>query len=442
MDTLAHIIRTLASLKINQLHLYTEHTFSWRGHETVWQHASPITPAEARELDALCKSLAIELVPCLNTLAHMERWLNLPEYAHLAATTGDWSFQTDDGRTIPRSGPFSLNPSDPRSIELIKDLLDQMLPCFSSNKVNIGCDEAFDIAPDDSRLDLYLDHVSRVCDLCRAHNKLPMMWGDMLMRHPAERWAHRLPKDTTLLLWGYEPDTPFADMASRAHAAGFDFLLCPGTSAWRSFTGRTTPRRENIVAATRAASQAQGLMTCNWGDLGCRQQLPIELLSIAHGAAAARNPDAPFNPSAAAQKLFNCAPLGPWIEALGDADALPRAALNLRNQSAFFYELHRTSDPPAPLETWHTTQANLAALESQLHNLAPSLDPLTHHELAHSLALAQLATEKSLSPTAPADRALLTARLRALVAEHRALWLTRSRLGGLDESCAYFPTSL
>ena len=105
MQTLEYIVRTLAALGINQLQLYTEHTFAWTGHEPVWKNASPITPDEARALDALCASLGIELVPCLNTLAHMERWLTHPEYTHLAETTGHWSFETDDGRTIPRSAP-------------------------------------------------------------------------------------------------------------------------------------------------------------------------------------------------------------------------------------------------------------------------------------------------------------------------------------------------
>ena len=35
----------LAEWKINQVFLYTEHTFAYEGHETVWKDADPLTPA-------------------------------------------------------------------------------------------------------------------------------------------------------------------------------------------------------------------------------------------------------------------------------------------------------------------------------------------------------------------------------------------------------------
>ena len=40
---------------------------------------------------------------------------------------------------------FSLNPTDPRSLEFIEGLYDQLLPCFTSRLFNVGCDETFDI---------------------------------------------------------------------------------------------------------------------------------------------------------------------------------------------------------------------------------------------------------------------------------------------------------
>ena len=43
METLYGLIDWLATLKINQFQLYTEHTFAYRNHPTVWANASPIT---------------------------------------------------------------------------------------------------------------------------------------------------------------------------------------------------------------------------------------------------------------------------------------------------------------------------------------------------------------------------------------------------------------
>src|SRR2546428_658255 len=48
MKTLYRLVDWLASLKINQLQLYTEHTFAYSKHRVVWKDASPMTPQEIR----------------------------------------------------------------------------------------------------------------------------------------------------------------------------------------------------------------------------------------------------------------------------------------------------------------------------------------------------------------------------------------------------------
>jgi hexosaminidase len=43
LETLYSLVDTLAAWKINQLQLYTEHTFAYRRHPAVWADASPLT---------------------------------------------------------------------------------------------------------------------------------------------------------------------------------------------------------------------------------------------------------------------------------------------------------------------------------------------------------------------------------------------------------------
>jgi hypothetical protein len=54
MGCLKQLIDALGALHYNELQLYTEHTFAYQGHKTVWQSASPMTAAEILELDAYC----------------------------------------------------------------------------------------------------------------------------------------------------------------------------------------------------------------------------------------------------------------------------------------------------------------------------------------------------------------------------------------------------
>ncbi|MBW7939803.1 MAG: beta-N-acetylhexosaminidase, partial [Candidatus Omnitrophica bacterium] len=84
METLYRLVDLLSEWKINQLQLYTEHTFAYRNHPVVWQDASPMTPHQIRALDAYCQEHFILLVPNQNSFGHMERWLKHERYLPLA----------------------------------------------------------------------------------------------------------------------------------------------------------------------------------------------------------------------------------------------------------------------------------------------------------------------------------------------------------------------
>ncbi len=101
METLFGWVDRLAEWKINQVFLYTEQTFAYEGHETVWKDADPLTRAEIVELDAYCRHRFIELVPNQNSFGHFRRFLNHSEYRHLA--------EAPDGYALSR-GRWSPHP--------------------------------------------------------------------------------------------------------------------------------------------------------------------------------------------------------------------------------------------------------------------------------------------------------------------------------------------
>ena len=84
LDTLCALIDRFAGWKINQLQLYMEHTFAYRGHEVVWRGADPLTAEEVRRLASHCAARGIELVPNQNSFGHFHRWLIHPPYRSLA----------------------------------------------------------------------------------------------------------------------------------------------------------------------------------------------------------------------------------------------------------------------------------------------------------------------------------------------------------------------
>ncbi|MDA0991137.1 MAG: hypothetical protein O3A51_10350, partial [Verrucomicrobia bacterium] len=64
-EQLINLATRLADYKINELQLYIEHTFLFRGHPLIGRGASPLTAEDILALDRHCQQLGIELVPSL-----------------------------------------------------------------------------------------------------------------------------------------------------------------------------------------------------------------------------------------------------------------------------------------------------------------------------------------------------------------------------------------
>ena len=84
LETLLDLAEHLADFKINELQLYTEHTFAYRKYKSVWQSWGALTGAEIRKLDARCRELGIDLVPNQNSFGHLRHFLEHPSLKKLA----------------------------------------------------------------------------------------------------------------------------------------------------------------------------------------------------------------------------------------------------------------------------------------------------------------------------------------------------------------------
>jgi hypothetical protein len=288
MQTLYALVDMLTSFKINQLQLYTEHTFAYRNYPEVWAEASPLTGEETLALDDYCRERFIELVPNQNTFGHLRPWLIHPRFRDLAEAPNGC-----DTRWGRFDQPFSLNPTNPASLELVRSMLDELLPHYTSSQVNVGCDETVDLGEGASREavqrlgvgQVYLDFLLKIHQEVRRRGRQMQFWGDIIMEHP--ELVPQLPRDVFALEWGYEADHPFADHAARFAASGVPFYVCPGTSSWNSIAGRT----ENALGNLRNAAEnglrngAVGYLITDWGDNGHWQPLPVSYLGFAAGAA-------------------------------------------------------------------------------------------------------------------------------------------------------------
>jgi hypothetical protein len=462
METLFHLVDLLASWKVNQFQLYTEHTFSYQQHPEVWAAASPMTEEEILQLDAYCQERFVELVPNQNSFGHMQRWLKHDRYKPLGEAPD--GFETLWGTF--HQGPYGLCPLDPGSIELIRSLFDELLPNFSSHQLNVGCDETFDLGLGRSREAVeklgtgrvYLDFVLALYREVKARGRTMQFWGDIIVKYPD--LVPELPRDAIALEWGYQADHPFAEHGALFANSGVPFYVCPGTSSWNTIAGRTDNTVENLRNAAENGLKhgAIGLLNTDWGDNGHWQPLPVSYLGFAYGAAVswAYEANRDLNiPQALSRYVFRdpSGTMGQLAYDLGNIYLAPK--LTLHNSSPLF-RLLQTS--PDGLEKMMASGKGEGLSEEGLRETSKQIDEIMGHlveaemqrpdaaliqrEFLWAADMLRHACQRGIwmlgqrAEGRGQTAGSLAQEAERLIAEYRELWHTRNRPGGFADSVA------
>lgn len=456
LQTLFDLVDQFARWKLNHLQLYMEHTFAYSQHKEVWAAASPLTHEDVLRLDAYCRQRHIQLVPNQNSFGHMERWLRLPRYLGLA--------EAPDGAETPWKfrweGPFSLCPTDPRSLEFLSGLYTELLPQFSSRLFNVGCDETFDIGQGKSRAAaeavgktrVYFDFLLKLHQLVQSHGRTMMFWGDIILHQP--QLIGELPKDTIALEWGYEADHPFDRDGELFAKAGVPFYVCPGTSSWCTITGRTDNCIQTLISAAENGKKhgAIGYLNTDWGDWGHLQYLPISYLGFAAGAAyswnLAANRDLDVRRALDLHVFADAAGvMGKLVYDLGNV----YKCLKLQPNSSRLFRIlvnQKNNDAPADVTREQLDRA-ISAIDSAVAALPRArMDrpdaSLISSEIANGAAMLRHAARRGRwLLDRNSERVLdLTEDLRQIIGRHEELWLARNRCGGLSDSAGQLRKTL
>jgi hexosaminidase len=484
--TLQRLVELMALARINQFQLYTEHTFAYRDHEIVWRDASPITPDDVRWLDELCRAHGIELVPNQNTFGHMERWLKHDAYRHRAEAPD--GFEVFPGIRRPAA---VLEPTQDNA-DFALGLLDELLPNFTSRRVNVNGDEPFDLGHGASRAEVerrgkeavYVEHMQRILQPLAAQGREVQIWADILRQNPA--LARELPDGVIPVAWTYEAPrsnsgrstdgerarssaaaealarlgidpaahVSFASNVGPMAEAGVPFWVAPGTSGWRSLIGRIDNARANLLDAATVGREhgAGGYLITEWGDAGHWNPPSVTFGPIVFGGAVAWALDAnsDLDLSAVVDRFVfgdRQEILGGVLETLGHA--WRRTGMRSRNGSPLV-------DGLAVPRVMVGGEPDAAQLEPLLEDFEVAMtaigraDPTSSdwdvvpHELTTAVRIARHATWRLLAQVGapvPSAQALATD-LDDVLALQKESWLQRSRIGGLSDSISGLRTTL
>jgi hypothetical protein len=269
------LLRYLAVMGYNAFQLYTEDTYEVKDYPYMGYMRGRYTKEELSEIQNYCNIFGIELVPCIQTLAHLGQALR-------------WGAHKDikDIYNI-------LLIDEEKTYEFIEALIRTCSETFTSRRINIGMDEAFLVGLGNyinkhgftDRSTLMSKHLKRVVEICKKYGYQPMMWSDMFfyLQFKGNYWVSEgefsetvkdlIPEEVSIVYWDYNSVDParYDKMFTLHKDLHDDISFAGGAWKWSGFTPNNTfsLKASEIALKEAIKHNVKKVIATAWGDDGC-----------------------------------------------------------------------------------------------------------------------------------------------------------------------------
>ena len=274
VEKVKELIDLLSKMEYNVLELCIDDLYKVDGEPYFGYLRGGYTKEEIREMDAYALSKGIELIPSIQTLAHMTNLVKLPYYGDIV-----------DVNDI-------LLVGHPKTYALIEKMFASLAEQFTTRQVNIGMDEAHMIGLGNylrqngykNRFDILLEHLGRVKEIAAKYGLTVHMWSDMFYRlanggeysvkgaHVPKEVAAKIPEGVELAYWEYlSADERLYDELFRSHKGlqrpvWFAGAAC--TSNGFAPFNRLSLRSLRAAMKQVRAHEIENVLITLWGDDG------------------------------------------------------------------------------------------------------------------------------------------------------------------------------
>ena len=265
----------LSDMGYNSLMLYTEDTFLVDDEPMFGYLRGSYSHEELIEIVNYGEKKGIELIPCIQTLAHLNaifKW-HL-EYGKI-----------NDFNDILLIG-------EERTYQLIENIFKTIRKCFKSNRVHIGMDEAhmvglgkyLDKYGYQNRFKILSNHLNKVVDIAEKYNFSPMMWSDMYFRMQSngnyynpnievtDELINQIPKNVSLVYWDYHNTKAktYEDMIDTHKKFNREVWFAGGVWSWVGFTPGTSHTEYTLKEAMKVCREKdiKNVIVTLWADDG------------------------------------------------------------------------------------------------------------------------------------------------------------------------------
>ncbi len=273
VDVVKKFLRHIAYLGYTSYGLYIEDTYEVEEEAYFGYLRSKYSKKDLKEINDYGLMLGIEVVPYIQTLAHLNCMLRWGEY-----------FPITDCHDI-------LLVGDQRTYLLLDRMLKTVSECFTTKRINIGMDEAHFLGKGNylnkngykERYDIMKEHLGVLTPMLNKYNFEPMMWSDMYFRFVCggeyydgngkldTNIAKDIPQNMKLVYWDYyHLDNTYDQMLKKHQAFDREIVFAGGAWKWIGFT----PDNKYSIEASKKALKAcvkynvKEVVITGWGDNG------------------------------------------------------------------------------------------------------------------------------------------------------------------------------
>lgn len=263
---------TIKKMGYNALLLYCEDTYQVEGEPYFGYMRGRYSVAEMKEIDAYAQSIKMEVIPCIQTLAHLE-------------TTIRWG-------QFPSDNAHTMMVGEERCYQLIDRMLATLSKCFSSKRIHVGMDEAYNLGRgrymDKNGLEdvnsIMKKHLEKVTEIAAKYDYELLMWSDMFFAElEGHRYYHEkvempksaleaLPKGVKPVYWDYyhTEEKNYDDMMYNHKQLAKDFWFAGGAWTWSGFAPNNYYSLKTMIPALDACkkNRTKNVFFTMWGDNG------------------------------------------------------------------------------------------------------------------------------------------------------------------------------
>ena len=267
------MVEILSSLGYNTIRLYTEDTYEVDGEPYFGYLRGRYTKDEIREMDAFARQHGVELIPCIQTLAHLGTIFRYVEYSKIR--------DVDDIVLV----------GNERTYTLIDNMFKTISQTFSTKNIHIGMDEAFMLGRGQyldkngllPRAEIIKKHLDKVLEIAAKYGFNCEIWGDMYMhaayggnytfdKDESESVKKLVPQNLKLCYWDYyHTEVSHYEDCIRKHRKLTDNVsFAGGIWTWVGFCPNNRYSLEISKAAVKACvnESVEEVYFTMWGDNG------------------------------------------------------------------------------------------------------------------------------------------------------------------------------